>query len=134
MIFALAIVALAAAGGGTWYALSGAGKAKAVEQTVNAPAVVQAVPAPVPTVAAASAPRATAQAVGRGISPSDAQTSNARREADRKLGNGEFAEAEKKAARAAALEMIKTAVAKNGTGRPCRRRQGTHAGPGPRCH
>ena len=54
--------------------------------------------------------------VGSGISPSESESAKARQDADEKLSNGQFSEAEKKAARAAALEMIKTAVAKMGQG------------------
>ena len=54
--------------------------------------------------------------LGSGIAPSESESAKARQDADEKLSNGQFSEAEKKAARAAALEMIKTAVAKMGQG------------------
>lgn len=54
--------------------------------------------------------------MGGGMSPSESESAKARQDADEKLSSGQFSEAEKKAARAAALEMIKTAVAKMGQG------------------
>ena len=103
-----AVVVLA--GGGAWYTLGGAGKDSTATVAVVAPPPPPVVAEPV------APPTAPAQAAAGGIQPSDSDTSIARREADQKLSNGEFSEAEQKAARAAALEMIKTAVAKMGQG------------------
>jgi hypothetical protein len=120
-IVVAALVVIAVAAGGGWYAFGSAGKPKSVEQAAVAQEATNAAPpqaAPVPAAPAAVAavPAISTQPSSGGITPSDTETSNARREADRKLSNGEFSEAEKKAARAAALEMIKTAVAKLGQG------------------
>lgn len=71
-------------------------------------------PASAPSVASELAP--SDSKMGSGISPSESESAKARQDADAKLSNGQFSEAEKKAARAAALEMIKTAVAKMGQG------------------
>lgn len=101
------------AGGGAWYALGTGGKDSTVAETATIALV-----APPPVVAEPVEPPAAAltPTTAGGIQPSDSDTSIARREADQKLSNGEFSEAEQKAARAAALEMIKTAVAKMGQG------------------
>ena len=78
--------------------------------------------APIPVSAPVSAPAAVPELapsdakIGSGISPSESESAKARQDADEKLSSGQFSEAEKKAARAAALEMIKTAVAKMGQG------------------
>ena len=112
MIAAVAAVAVLA-GGGAWYALSAGGKGKAVAE-IPATAVVAQPSINTKSIAPSTAPGI--QANGGGIQPSDTDTSTARREADQKLSSGQFSEAEQKAARAAALEMIKTAVAKMGQG------------------
>ena len=111
----IAVVAAAAvlAGGGAWYALGAGGKEKAVAETPATAVVAQPIINADP-VEPSAAPAIKANAIG--IPPSDADTSIARREADQKLSSGQFSEAEKSAARAAALEMIKTAVAKMGQG------------------
>lgn len=110
-IVAAAVSVAVVLGGGTWYALRG-DKERTVAQA-PAPVVAASVAAE-PSSRPPAAP--TVKTAGGGITPSDSETSNARREADKKLSSGEFSEAEKKAARAAALEMIKTAVAKMGQG------------------
>ena len=105
-----AAAALALLAGGSWFALGGKNQqepALAASVVAAAPAPL-AVPDPIPVVSATPAMN--------GIAPSETDTSVARREADEKLSSGQFSEAEKKAARAAALEMIKTAVAKLGQG------------------
>lgn len=110
--------AVVLAGGGSWYLISS--KAQP-DQTSSVAIAAPSTSAelvqenkPTASVSAESAP--LTGITGVGISPSEAETSKARRESDQKLGNGEFSEAEKRAARAAALEMIKTAVAKLGQG------------------
>ena len=113
VIAAVAVAGLAIAGIGGWFALH----SKAVPQDPVETASVQEPTVQVPSqVLVAPASEAMTQTVGGGIAPSEAETSSARREADKTLGNGEFSEAEKKSARAATLEMIKTAVAKMGQG------------------
>ena len=113
LVIASMVTAVVLIGGGTWYALGAGGKEKAVAEA-SAPAVVA--PLPVVVDPITPPPVLAVQITGGGILPSETETSNARREADKKLSNGEFSEAEQKAARAAALEMIKTAVAKMGQG------------------
>jgi hypothetical protein len=110
VVAAVAAVVLVA-GGGAWYGLGG-GKGK---DAVEAPVAVV-VPPPQVTEPIAPPEAQLVQKNAGGILPSDTETSNARRDADQKLSSGQFSEAEKKAARAAALEMIKTAVAKMGQG------------------
>lgn len=106
-----AVAALAIAGIGGWYAWH----SKTASQVSLETTSVQEPAVQVPSQGAvASAPDAMSQTVSGGIAPTDAETSSARRAADENLGNGEFSEAEKKSARAASLEMIKTAVAKMG--------------------
>lgn len=113
VIAAGAVVALAIAGIGGWFTLnSKAAPQKPVETVSTQKPTVQ---APSQMVVA-HAPNAMSQTVGGGIAPSDAEASSARRAADKNLGNGAFSEAEKKSAHAAALDMIKTAVAKMGQG------------------
>ncbi|WP_213959441.1 tetratricopeptide repeat protein [Variovorax sp. dw_954] len=99
-VLAVAAAVLVLAGGGSWYAFGGATKPAANARATPPEPVAQ------PTFVVAAP----------GISPSETETSQARRDADKQLGKGEFSEAERKAARAAALEMIKTAVAKMGQG------------------
>ena len=113
VIAAVAVAAVAIASIGGWFAWHSKSvpqepveTASAQEPTVQAPSQVVEAPAS----------EAMSQTVGGGIAPSEAETSSARRAADKDLGNGEFSEAEKKSARAATLEMIKTAVAKMGQG------------------
>ncbi|MFZ3142133.1 tetratricopeptide repeat protein [Polaromonas sp.] len=113
LVVAAVAAALVLVGGGTWYTLGAGKKEKAVAEA-PAPAVVVSLPAVAEPVTPPPVP--AVQKTGGGIPPSDNETSNARREADKKLSSGEFLEAEKKAARSAALEIIKTAVAKMGQG------------------
>lgn len=113
VIAAVAVAALAIAGIGGWFVWHS--KAVPQEPVETASAQEPAVQAPSQAVVA-PAPEAMSQTVGGGIAPSDAETSSARSAAEKNLGNGEFSEAEKKSTRAAALEMIKTAVAKMGQG------------------
>ncbi|MBH2010184.1 MAG: hypothetical protein I8H71_10835 [Xanthomonadaceae bacterium] len=113
LVVAAVTAALVLVGGGSWYALGAGGKKKVLTEGSTVAVVEQ------PTaVAEPATPQSVSpiQTTAGGILPSDIETSNARREADKNLRNGEFSEAEKKAARAAALEMIKTAVAKMGQG------------------
>ncbi|MFG5779048.1 tetratricopeptide repeat protein [Comamonas sp. J-3] len=115
---AVAAAVVAVAGGGGWYLMGGKSKPDTVVAEAPAPAPApapMAVPEPPVVAPAPVAEPAPAPAVA-GIVPSETETSAARREADQRLSNGQFSEAEKKAARAAALEMIKTAVAKLGQG------------------
>ncbi len=108
-----AVAALVIAGIGGWYALHSKTTSQVSLETTSVQEPV--VQAPSQTaVAPAPTTEPMTQTVGGGIAPSDAETSTARRAADTSLGNAEFSDAEKKAARAAALEMIKTAVAKMG--------------------
>lgn len=113
VIAAAAVAVLAVAGAGGWYVWH----SKAAPQEPLETASAQ-VPTEQPTSLVAAVPTDTGmpQTVGGGIAPSDAETSSARRMADKSLSSGEFSEAEKKSARAAALEMIKTAVARMGQG------------------
>lgn len=113
---AVAAVVVAVAGGGGWYALSKRG-ATAVSAETESAQLAQTLPLPSAQNAGPITPADDTSAVpSAGIAPSESDTSLARREADRKLSDGQFSEAEQKAARAAALEMIKTAVAKMGQG------------------
>lgn len=111
VIAAGAVAALAIAGIGGWYAWHSKTDPQESLKTVSsqestAPSQEAVTPTTEPIT----------QTVGGGIAPSEAETSAARSASSISLGNAEFSEAEKKAARAAALEMIKTAVAKMGQG------------------
>lgn len=113
VIAAVAVVAIAIASTGGWFVLHSKASPKDHGETAS----VQKPPMQPPSQAAvAPATEAMSQPVSGGIAPSDAETSSARRAADKNLGSGEFSEAEKKSARAATLDMIKTAVAKMGQG------------------
>lgn len=113
IVIAAVAAVVVLAGGGAWYNLGRGGK-----EVTEAAATAAVTSTPAPVVAESIAPpgASAAPATSTGISPSDTETSIARREADQKLSDGQFSEAEQKAARAAALEMIKTAVAKMGQG------------------
>lgn len=104
-MIAAGIAVVAIAGGTTWYLL-GSKPAHSIAVTTPSPEVVVEEKVATPFAEKASG----------GLAPSETETSLARRAADEKLRQGEFSEAELKAARSAALEMIKTAVAKMGQG------------------
>lgn len=131
LIAGAGLAALAVAGIGGWFVLHSNAPQQESDTTASAPIPAvdssASVQVPVSKVTTATPPvQATSQLVtpsesdtvsaqvSGGIAPTDAETSSARRAADDKLGAGEFSEAEKKSARAATLEMIKTAVAKMG--------------------
>lgn len=104
-MIAAGLTVVTIAGGAAWYLL-GSKPAQSISAAPPPPEVVVEEKVAIPT----------AEASSGGLAPSDTETSLARREADEKLRHGEFSEAERKAARSAALEMIKTAVAKMGQG------------------
>lgn len=71
-----------------------------------------------PAVQVATAAVQVADAVRQpGIAPSDAETKAARIEGDKKLANGEAADAEQASSKAAANEMLKLAIAKMSQGK-----------------
>lgn len=104
-MIAAGIAAAAIAGGASWYLL---GSKPAQSIAIIPPSAEIMVEEKVVT--------PTAETASSGLAPSETETSLARRDADEKLRQGEFSEAERKAARSAALEMIKAAVAKMGQG------------------
>lgn len=104
--------AVVVAAGAAWFLLGdkgGNGAPIATLEPASMPVAVQVAPP-------AEQVEEVLSTAASGIAPSESESTQARQDADEKLSSGQFSEAEKKAARAAALEMIKTAVAKMGQG------------------